>query len=88
MAASLDDILTPCGELSIGGIDYNTASWSIRSMASSILSASAAFKKLRALDAINPFLATRRIQLQFYDMSWDRGHGCTRMIVRTPDLLG
>eukprot|EP00965_Chrysotila_dentata_P227611 6196120-Pleurochrysis_carterae.AAC.1 len=41
---------------------------------------------MRPLDRSNPFLQLRKLQLQFDGMSWTRVHGCTRLIVRTPDL--
>eukprot|EP00965_Chrysotila_dentata_P072526 2396485-Pleurochrysis_carterae.AAC.1 len=85
-SASLDDVLTPFGELSIGGADFKSASWCIRRMGSSILTAAAAFNNLRPLESSNPLAATRRLKLQFDGMSWTRGHGCTRLIVRTQDL--
>eukprot|EP00965_Chrysotila_dentata_P047369 1571601-Pleurochrysis_carterae.AAC.2 len=87
IAAALDEVVTPFGELSVGGNDFNTAAWDIRTMASSVLAAAAAFNNLRDLSSTNPLISTRKIQLQFDGMSWTRGHGCTRLIVRTPCLL-
>eukprot|EP00965_Chrysotila_dentata_P234584 6200259-Pleurochrysis_carterae.AAC.6 len=86
-ASALNDLLTPFGALSIGRSDFNTASWSITSITSSVLAAAKAFKNLRLLSPSNPFLAQRRLQLHFDGMSWTRGHGCTRFIVRSPDVL-
>eukprot|EP00965_Chrysotila_dentata_P100879 3332553-Pleurochrysis_carterae.AAC.2 len=56
-------------------------------MASSALAAATTFANLRPLDRSNPFATFRKMQLQFDGMSWTRGHGCTRLIVRLPDLL-
>eukprot|EP00965_Chrysotila_dentata_P039384 1309353-Pleurochrysis_carterae.AAC.1 len=86
-ASALDSLITPFGELSIGGHDFNTAAWRITTTASSVIGAATTFNNFRQLDASNPFLRHRKLQLQFDGMSWTRGHGCTRLIVRTPDLL-
>eukprot|EP00965_Chrysotila_dentata_P119020 3934895-Pleurochrysis_carterae.AAC.1 len=56
-------------------------------MASSVIGAAAAFKNLRPLNTANPSTSYRRLQLQFDGMSWTRGRGCTRLVVRTQDLL-
>eukprot|EP00965_Chrysotila_dentata_P250063 6209234-Pleurochrysis_carterae.AAC.1 len=85
-ADALSDLLAPFAKPSIGGDDLNSALWSIPQMASAVLGAAATFKNLRLLDFTNPFTATHKIQLQFDDMSWTRGHGCTRLIVRTQDV--
>jgi len=85
-ASALDDLITPFGDLSIGGDDFNTAVWSLSCMASSVIGAATASLNIRPLDPSNPFLAVRRLQLQFDGMSRTRGHGCTRLIVRSPDL--
>eukprot|EP00965_Chrysotila_dentata_P070483 2329217-Pleurochrysis_carterae.AAC.1 len=68
-ASELDSLITPFGELSIGGHDFNTASWRITTMASSVIGAATAFDNLRQLDASNPFLQQRKVQLQFDGMS-------------------
>eukprot|EP00965_Chrysotila_dentata_P198289 6178694-Pleurochrysis_carterae.AAC.1 len=56
-------------------------------MASSVVAAASTFSNLRVLDATNPFTSVRKIHLQFDGMSWTRGHGCTSLILRSPDVL-
>eukprot|EP00965_Chrysotila_dentata_P243311 6205349-Pleurochrysis_carterae.AAC.2 len=84
---ALDKVLLLFGELAVGSIYFNTASWDLRKMAASVLAAAKTFNNLRPLISGNPLASVRKIQLQFDGMSWTRGHGCTRLIVRTPDLL-
>eukprot|EP00965_Chrysotila_dentata_P099984 3303797-Pleurochrysis_carterae.AAC.2 len=86
-ALEVDSYITPFGELGISGHDFNTVFWRITTMASSDIGAATAFDNLRQLDASNPFLQQQKVQLQFDGTSWTRGHGCTRLIVRTPDLV-
>eukprot|EP00965_Chrysotila_dentata_P130342 4309646-Pleurochrysis_carterae.AAC.2 len=56
-------------------------------MARSLLGAAASFGNLRTLNPSNPFSSLRKLQIQFDNMGWTRGHDCTRLILRTPDLL-
>eukprot|EP00965_Chrysotila_dentata_P159034 5253899-Pleurochrysis_carterae.AAC.2 len=75
----MDERVTPFCELAVGGDDFNSAVWSLSQMASSVIGAATEFCNLRPLNAANPFLSLRKVQLQFDGISWTRGHGCTRL---------
>eukprot|EP00965_Chrysotila_dentata_P054070 1794418-Pleurochrysis_carterae.AAC.1 len=87
-ASVLNDLIFPFGELTIGGADFNSATvWNLARMASSVPGAAQTFQNIRPLASNNTFLSLRKVQIQFDGMSWTRGHGCTRLIVQSPDLI-
>eukprot|EP00965_Chrysotila_dentata_P250466 6209467-Pleurochrysis_carterae.AAC.2 len=84
--AALDEVLSPYGELIIGGKDFETSLWDLRKMLQSVITTAASHSNLRPLDPRNPWRARRRSQLCFDGMGWTRGHGCVRLVVRSLDL--
>eukprot|EP00965_Chrysotila_dentata_P200416 6179966-Pleurochrysis_carterae.AAC.3 len=86
MKAQLDSVLTPYGELAVGGASYTGVLWDMCRMMSTVINAAHTFENLQPLQLENPALSSRRMQMNFDGMGWTRGHGCTRLILRSLDL--